>query len=851
MHPLSPPPAEGTVPSHPLPEVAALALDALIEHLIQEMTQRWRAGERPVAEEYLARHPELWQHPGAATELIYEELCLRQEHGEDAAVEGILRRFPQWREPLRVLLGCHQLLETGPASPRFPAVGESLADFRLIAELGRGGLGMVFLATQATLADRPVVLKLVPCTGQEHLALARLQHTHIVPLYFVQDDPARDLRLLCMPYFGGTTLARLLEQWHGGSAGQRTGQLLLQALQQAQAASPIPIPVAGPACQFLAQASYVEAVCWMGACLAEALHYIHAHGLVHLDLKPSNVLWAADGQPMLLDLHLAQEPLVAGGPPPERLGGTPTYMAPEHEAALRAVAEARPVGAGVDGRADIYSLGVVLYEALGGTLPLPTRRPAQDLRRRNFRVTVGLADLLDRCLADDPSQRYPDAAAVAADLRRHLADLPLRGVANRSLTERWRKWRRRRPYGPVLLGLVFVIVASAVTGLAYMGQQAQKARTALQEATDHLQRYEYREAQAASRRGLALAEDLPFQGDLTRELRAQLRVAERAQAAQELHVFVERVRAFDSADGLAAGAARAVETHCHAFWQHRETILQRLGAQTDPELERQVRTDLLDLALLWTDLHVRLAPADETAAARKEALDVLDEAERLLGPSCVLCQQRQVHARALGLPDVVQAAERQGASLIPRTAWEHYALGRAFLRAGDLKQAAVCFERALDLEPQSLWPNFYKGRCAFQRGQYHDAVTAFTACVALAPRSGWCYHNRALAYAQLGRTDEALHDYGRALELDPTLAPAALKRGVLQYRQQHYTAALNDLQRALENGAAPAPVCYARALVYLAQGNRPAALASLHDALRHEPGHKEARALQDRLRHVP
>jgi serine/threonine protein kinase/Flp pilus assembly protein TadD len=851
MNPISPPSVNGPARPRTPSVLPALGIDALVERLVKEMTQRWRTGEHPLAEEYLARHPELWQHPGAATELIYEEVCLRQEHGEETAVEGILRRFPQWREPLRVVLGCHQLLETTRRAPRFPAVGESLADFRLIAELGRGGLGRVFLATQATLANRPVVLKLVPCTGREHLALARLQHTHIVPLYFVQDDPTRNLRLLCMPYFGGATLARLLEMIHGRSAGQRTGQQLLQGLQQAQAAAPVSIPVAGPACQFLTQASYVEAVCWMGACLAEALHYIHERGLVHLDLKPSNVLWAADGQPMLLDLHLAQEPIVAGGPAPERLGGTPTYMASEHEAALNAVAEGRPISGDVDSRADIYSLGVVLYEALGGTLPLPTWRPTRGLCQCNHRVTVGLADLLERCLAHDPAQRYPNASALATDLRRHLADMPLRGVSNRSLAERWRKWRRRRPYGPVLLGLLLVILASTATGLAYVGRQLNKARTALQEGRDHLHKYEYREAQAASRRGLALAEDLPFQGELTRELREQLRLAERAQAAQELHLFVERVRALCSADGLAAREARAVETHCRTFWQERDAIVQRLGSQADPELERQVQTDLLDLALLWTDLRVRLARGNETAAARKEGLEVLDEAERLFGPSCALCQERQLHAEALGLTEVVQAARRQSAELTPRTAWEHYALGRAFLRAGELNQAATHFERSLDLEPQSLWPNFYRGQCAFLRGRYEDAVTAFTACVVLAPQSAWCFHNRALAFAQLGRADEALHDYDRALELDPTLAPAALNRGVLHYRHRRYTTALRDLQRALDNGANPALVYFDRALIYLAQGDRAAALSSLQDALRHDTGHRESRDLQDRLRKEP
>src|SRR5262249_51348664 len=123
-----------------------------------------------------------------------------------------------------------------------------------------------------------------------------------------------------------------------------------------------------------------------------------------------------------------------------------------------------------DGRTDIFSLGLVLYEALGGVLfssaPLssssgrgksrssvsrdrefskPPLSCAVSLERCNAKVSPGLSDLVRRCLARDPEGRYRDAGSLAADLRRHLNDLPLRGVPNRSVVERWRKWRRRRP----------------------------------------------------------------------------------------------------------------------------------------------------------------------------------------------------------------------------------------------------------------------------------------------------------------------------------------------------------------------------------------------------------------------
>src|SRR5262249_48327357 len=119
----------------------------LAERLAEEMAQRWRRGERPRAEEYLALHPELVARPEAALELIYEEVYLRQEGGEEAAAD-LVRRFPQWRRQVQALLDCHHALTERLAPPRFPSAGEVLGDFRLLAELGRGAHGRVFLATQ-------------------------------------------------------------------------------------------------------------------------------------------------------------------------------------------------------------------------------------------------------------------------------------------------------------------------------------------------------------------------------------------------------------------------------------------------------------------------------------------------------------------------------------------------------------------------------------------------------------------------------------------------------------------------------------------------------------------------------
>jgi tetratricopeptide (TPR) repeat protein len=823
---------------------------ALAEQLAEEMGRLWRDGQPHRVEHFLHRHPALAGSPDAVLELLAEEISLRQEDGDEPDTRELERRFPSWSGQVRVLLACARVLHARPAPPAFPEAGTVLGEFDLLAELGRGGHARVFLAQQLTLGGRLVVVKLGPRAGQEHLCLARLQHSHIVPLYSAHEFPAQGLRGLCQPYFGGATLADLLRELAATPAPQRSGADVVAALERLQRAAPVTVPVGGPACRFLARASYVRAVCWLGASLADALQYAQERGLVHLDLKPSNVLLAADGQPMLLDFHLARAPLPAGAPVTGWLGGTPGYMAPEQEAALRALAEDRPLEAAVDGRGDLYALGRLLCELLGGPSESGLASGAAT-RRSNLHVSRGLANLLDRCLAADPARRYEDAAALAADLRRHLGGFALRGVADGGLTERWRRWRQRRP---LVLPLLLLLLGTVAAGAALLGsalRQAGQARDALREGRQSLERRRYDEALDHFRSGLALVENLPLGDGLRQQLGEGERLAEHGRAAEELHRFCEEIRPLHGYP-LPATQGRLVAEQWKQFWDRREQLL-LLREQPDPALREQVRVDLLDLAILGAHLRVRFAPPDRAAAGREEALAVLAWAEEQFGPSRVLYEERRAHALALGRGGLAAEAARRAASW-PRAAagaWEHAALGRAYFLAGEFRRAAAELDRALELRPGALWPTFYRGCCAYRLGQYDDAVVAFSACLALAPDRAWCSCNRGLAYLALGRPDRALPDFDRALRLDPRCAAAALARGTLHHGAGRHNQALADLECAERCGLDTAALHYNLALVHLALGHRADARDRAERALRRDPGHRQARQLLLQLRKDP
>jgi serine/threonine protein kinase/Flp pilus assembly protein TadD len=807
----------------------------LVDCLVAEMAAAWRQGDRRSVESYLDRHPEVCDHPEEAIRLVYEEVCLRQECGPEVAADELARRFPQWADELAVLLDCHRLMQTRLSPPAFPGVGESLGDFRIVAELGRGSHGRVFLASQPALADRPVVLKVTPSRAREHLSLARLQHTHIIPLHAVYEFPARNLRALCMPFLGGATLASVLGLMGDQPMARRTGQSLLDALDAAQNGVPVRVPGRGGYLRALAGASYVEAVCWLGACLADGLQYAHERGLVHLDLKPSNVLLAADAQPLLLDFHLALRPLPAGLAAPEWLGGTPRYMSPEQASACEAARRGRPIPEAVDGRSDLYSLGQLLYVALAereetADSPLPA------LHRCNPQVSAGLSDIIHKCLATRPEGRYPDAAALAKDLRRHLAHLPLEGVPNRDPRERWRKWRRRRPNAPLWTGLLLALAAAGAVLAAGAVDRYREAQGSLTEGQDQMQRGAYSEALHTLARGKSRAEGIPGAAPLVQALDEQARLARRAQAVVDLHAVAEGLRFLAGADIRTTGDLRALEAQCRTAWEARNLVVDREAASLG-DTDEHVRADLLDLALFWTDLIRGLARKDGREDGRAEVEAVLAEAEKLLGPSAALTRERQLLAG--GVPSTPAAGGL--------ASWERVALAQSLLRSGDLERAAEQLERAAELRPQDFWANFSRGVCAYRREKYDAAVHCFGVAVALAPASPECYYNRALAYEACGDNAHALRDYDRALALAPHLGAAALNRGALHYKEGRYPEASSDLREALLRGAEPAAVHYNLALVHLALQDPDAARQDLIRTLSHNPAHAEALSLQAKL----
>lgn len=359
--------------------------------------------------------------------------------------------------------------------------GQSIDDFDLLARLGQGSFARVFLARQRTL-QRLVALKVSADHGTEPQTLAQLDHPHIVRVYDQRVIRDCGLRLLYMPYLAGGTLKDVIAHVRAAPAAQRSGKLLLAAVDAVLTSRGELPPTDSSTRAKIAAMTWPETVAWLGARLAEALDYAHRQGVLHRDLKPANVLLGSDATPRLADFNVSSCSHLEGTDAAACFGGSLGYMSPEQLEAYNPKHDRQP--ADLDGRSDVYSLALTLYEVLTGERPFASDEPDGDvptiskmIARRYEDVTVrlvklpadlpeGLADVLTKALTGDRDQRYTSAAEMARQL-----DLCLKPRSRRLLLPApgWRTWVARHPMLSLFtVGLVPNILA-ALFSIEYNG----------------------------------------------------------------------------------------------------------------------------------------------------------------------------------------------------------------------------------------------------------------------------------------------------------------------------------------------------------------------------------------------
>jgi len=463
-----------------------------------------------------------------------EEYLAALEGGDCPEREAFLGRFPALAAKLAPLLDglnfvhqvAPQLRAPSSSQSAAPLSGEpddtnptTLGDYRILREIGRGGMGVVYEAEQITLGRR-VALKVLPFAAvmdrrrlarfrNEAQAAALLTHQHIVPVYAV--GTARGVHYYTMQFIEGCTLADVIEQCR-------------RAAGKSQAESPSALPSAsGPLAQMLSKGPnvlpgqsprssspqpkrkhqsgdtvprgqalvstekshthehYIRATAEMAMHIAEALDYAHRHGVIHRDIKPSNLLLDLEGEPWITDFGLARFETDGGMTMTGDLVGTLRYMSPEQAMAQRVV---------VDHRTDIYSFGVTLYElftlepAFSGDgrqellreIAFTDPKPPRQLQRA---LPADLETIVLKAMAKNPLERYATAQEMANDLRRYLGDQPIR-ARRPSMVQRLRKWSRR--HRAIVTTAVVVLGCAILLGAGLLWRERSQTFAALAQA---------------------------------------------------------------------------------------------------------------------------------------------------------------------------------------------------------------------------------------------------------------------------------------------------------------------------------------------------------------------------------
>jgi outer membrane protein assembly factor BamB/tRNA A-37 threonylcarbamoyl transferase component Bud32 len=317
-----------------------------------------------------------------------------------------------------------------------------IGDFRIVREVGRGGMGVVYEAEQLSL-KRKVALKVLRFGAvadaevmqrfqREAETVARLHHTNIVPIFAVGCD--QGVHYYAMQFIDGHSLA--------------------DVLQENRQAGGEPLPAA-------------EVARW-GLQAAEALAHAHRRGVIHRDIKPSNLLLDAEGVLWLTDFGLAKRADEVTFTLAGVLMGTPRYMSPEQAATVK-----QPI----DHRTDIYSLGATLYELATGQPVFQADTPngvlnqilnAEPVAPRQVRPTLprDLETIILKCLSKEPDRRYATAEALAADLRAFLEGRAIK-ARRPSLAEQVLRWARRQRRSAVLAAVTAAASVLLVIGASF------------------------------------------------------------------------------------------------------------------------------------------------------------------------------------------------------------------------------------------------------------------------------------------------------------------------------------------------------------------------------------------------
>ncbi len=780
------------------------------------------------------------QQPGPAERAAY----LDRACGGDPALRGrvveLLREQEQLgsflEQPAEVPGGTGPFTPaSGEVIPTAPAEGPGavIGPYKLLQQIGEGGMGAVFMAEQTQPVQRKVALKLIKPgmdTRQvvarfeaERQALALMDHPNIARVF---DAGATDggRPFFVMELVKGVPLTKYCDE-HRLTPKQRLE---------------------------------------LFASVCQAVQHAHQKGIIHRDLKPSNVLVALyDGKPVpkVIDFGVAK---ATGQKLTERtlftefgsVVGTLDYMSPEQ-------AELNQLD--IDTRSDVYSLGVVLYELLTGTTPLERRRlkdtglvellriireeepprPSARLsttdelpsitvnrslepKKLSGAVRGELDWIVMKALEKGRNRRYDSANGFAADIGRYLADEPVQACPP-SAGYQLRKFARRNRRTLATAGVLGAVLLAAVGGVAWTFGWANRDREARQAAVDQEATLALKEAERLGEQGKwpqALSATKRAEGVLagggSEGLRERAR-ERRRDAEMVLSVEDARLQGLDSPkDGKAFDYAAMDAAYLKAFRDYGIDVEALAADQAAERIRaRPIRLELTGALDAWAsqpietrgDKLLAIARAADPDELRNRVRDALWVGQRSRAQLAELATSQQVRAlppstlcalgNALvyeGLTDDAVALLRDAQQRHPDDFWINLNLAWALEHESPqpMDEVVRFYSAALALRPSSIHALYALGRALLRTGRPDEAMAYFRKVIDLDPNQFMAHNELGDTLAKEGRLDEAIAEYRTASALDPRIPGVQRDLGKALWRKGQPEEAVACFKKAVE-----------------------------------------------------